>query len=410
MMRLSTKAQRSDVRLLFLTSLVPGDAPTTGFEIANRAIVEALRLSGAEVVVAGYARPGEGVSRPGEILLGELAVENGEAGPVQKARWLVRSLAHGLPVMAAKLKILPWKTLVARLEAAGPFDGVVLNSVQFATAYPQLLERWPAIFVAHNVEHRSAEGNANAASNAASRRLFAREATLLKAAELAIAAKARFVLTLADEDLGSLGVSHDRGAALPLTIGRPSAVPREALYDIGLIGTWSWAPNRVGLDWFLSEVVPKLPADITIAIAGRLPARKPSGDRRVSFLGRVPDAQAFVGAARVLALATRAGTGVQLKTIEALEEGHACVATPMALRGIVGPLPANVTAAAEATAFAAALARRVAEARADRLPDIDGSAFAERQRAGAARAVARALAALGKKTSASRCPPVAAAS
>ncbi|MDX1732626.1 MAG: glycosyltransferase, partial [Aurantimonas coralicida] len=99
-----------------------------------------------------------------------------------------------------------------------------------------------------------------------------------------------------------------------------------------------------------------------------------------SFLGRVADAQAFVGASRVLALATRGGTGIQLKTIETFEEGMPAVATPQALRG-VGAVPANVRIADDPQDFADRLVELVAAERAGEALRMDGGDFVRSQTA-----------------------------
>ena len=78
--------------------------------------------------------------------------------------------------------------------------------------------------------------------------------------------------------------------------------------------------------------------------------------------------------AAVLPLIAQAGTGVQLKTIEAFELGLPCVATSRSLRGI-SYLPANCRVVDDPSDFAAALA----EAASERMPDVDGRQFHEAQ-------------------------------
>ena len=147
---------------------------------------------------------------------------------------------------------------------------------------------------------------------------------------------------------------------------RPPATSHPAsgrlIYDATLIGTWTWQPNRIGLEWFLGEVVPHLPDDFTIAIAGSIPADLRSPHPGVSFVGRVPDAIAFVQSGRVVPLISRAGTGVQLKTIETFELGLPSVATSRSLRGI-SAMPANCIVADGPVEFAAALERSAAQRR-----------------------------------------------
>ncbi|WP_343033917.1 glycosyltransferase family 4 protein [Aurantimonas aggregata] len=371
------------MHLLFVSSLLPTENPTTGFEIANQAIIAAYARQGVRLSFAGFRRrdaEGPADTRGDGICLGDIVLENAGAGRAQKALWLAGALARGLPVTAAKLAGLSRRALLVRLVEAGPVEGLILNSLQMPTAYP-FLTQFPAIFIAHNVEHRSAEENAANAGSRATHLLYRREAALLKRAEQRLCREAAVVHTLSVEDGAGLGLAgHPKCLPLALTVGRrQTADDGHRDHDIGLIGTWSWAPNRVGLDWFLGEVVPRLPPDLTVAIAGRLDGPPPLTPTNVAFLGRVDDAQRFVRGSRVLALATRGGTGVQLKTIEAFEEGMPAVATSQALRG-VATLPKNADVADDPARFAALLAARVAAERQGADIRLDGSAFAASQR------------------------------
>ena len=241
----------------------------------------------------------------------------------------------------------------AAIRRAGPFDGYVLNSVQFAGAFEDLVAARPSIFVAHNVEHLSAHENAEAARDLPERLLYRRESRLLKALEERLCRRARFVFTLAEEDRAALGVGSDeRSAVLALTT-RPEAPVRHKRRiecDAALIGTWTWQPNRIGLDWFLDRVVPHLRPDFRIRIAG---------------------------------------SGVQLKTIETFELGLPSVATSRSLRGI-GYRPENCVVADDPTAFAAALEAAVA----GRPADADGASFHRHQIRALDRAIGRGLAML----------------
>jgi len=282
-------------------------------------------------------------------------------------------MLSGLTFASVKLRAVSDSDVSAAIERAGPFDGYVLNSVQFAGAFEKLFADRPSIFVAHNVEHASARENAAAANSRFQRLLFAREARLLKIMEERLCRQARFVFTLAEEDRAALGVaSDDRSAVLPLvtTATAPKPVkPRRIDYDAALIGTWTWQPNRIGLDWFLEKVVPHLRRSFRIRIAGNMLSDISSSHPGVQFVGRVPDAQAFVRGAAVIPLISTAGSGVQLKTIETFELGLPSVATSRSLRGI-DHRPANCVVSDDPAAFAGALEAAAADVR-----DVDGSAF-----------------------------------
>jgi hypothetical protein len=366
------------MNLLFATSIVPDGALASGYEIANAAIIDALRRAGVRVTVMGFIWPGKAPADPqNTVLLGAVDVRTEGASSLRKLAWAGKAVLSGLTFASVKLRVVADNDIRAAIERAGPFDGYVLNSVQFAGAFENVFGDRPSIFVAHNVEHRSAEENAAAAGSAIERWLFRREARLLKIMEERLCGAARFVFTLAEEDRPALGVaSSDRSAVLPL-VTRAEAPARKASRridcDAALIGTWTWQPNRIGLDWFLARVVPHLRPDFRVRIAGNMPSGITSTHPGVEFVGRVPDAQAFVRGGAVIPLISTAGSGVQLKTIEIFELGLPSVATSRSLRGI-GYRPDNCVVADDPVAFAAALEAAVADIR-----DVDGSAFHRRQ-------------------------------
>lgn len=366
------------MHLVFVSSLVPVAEPKSGYDIANRVIVDALRLAGHRVSVIGFLLPGAVAHRPQETrVLGTLEVTNARVGVGRKLGWLARAVRGGEPVSVAKMHAVSRRDIEVALAGLGPVDGLVLNSVQLPGAFHDLFARLPHVFVAHNVEARSAADNAANAVSMVNRLLFAREARVLAGLESRLCGAARHVFTLADADRAELGLAPGHASTLPLVTSvkaPPAPEARTPRYDVGMIGSWTWAANRAGLDWFFARVVPRLPADISIAIAGGIgdpPANLPAN---VRLLGRVPDARAFVRSLRVVPLVSRTGTGVQLKTIETFEMGLPAVATANALRGIAG-IPDNCLTADDPAVFATALAGLVERARAGEGLDRDGRDF-----------------------------------
>ncbi len=302
---------------------------------------------------------------------------------------------RGLPVIAAKIAPLNAR-LLAEMERTGPFDACVINNAPVAAAYPGLMKRWPSLLVAHNVEHASARENARTASGLTAK-LYAREARLLERAERSAMLAARHVFFLADEDRQAFAdETAGKASIFPLLIGDPQTSLQpvtDPIHDVGLIGTWTWQPNLVGLQWFLKEVAPRLSQDIVVAIAGRQPADIATTLPNVRLLGRVPDAAAFVAGCRIMALTSRTGTGIQLKTIETFQTGKPAVATRSSVRGF-GDLPMNCLVAEEPDKFASAIVKLVNDVKSERTSAGDGRAFVSRQREGMKHAVERALSAL----------------
>ena len=383
------------MHLVFVTSLVPGAEPTTGYEIANQSIVNALRRNGVKVTSLGFNWAGKGAkSSENAVILGEVDVRSETAEASDKVSWVAKAFASQLTISSAKLRIVSAADIRAALARIGPFDGYVINGVTLAGAFPALFNDKPSLYVAHNVEFKSAEENALSAGAPLKRYFFRREAKLLRKLEMALVARAAFTLTLAQEDRSDLGVnSSSRSIVMPLVIRSvPPKNPavRSIRFDAGLIGTWTWQPNRVGLEWFAREVIPLLPEDFAVAVAGHVPSDFHAMQANVKMLGRVPDAAEFVRSCAVIPLVSQSGTGVQLKTIETFEFGLPSVATSHSLRGI-GRAPSNCQLADDPAEFARKLVFAARHVRQEGAPLADGGAFYAGQISGQDSAIETAL-------------------
>ncbi|MEM0899816.1 MAG: glycosyltransferase family 4 protein [Pseudomonadota bacterium] len=387
------------MHFVFLTSLVSCGPPESGYEIANAAIIDGFRRAGHIVTEIGFKWPKRALSDPDNtVCLGEVELKTEGASGSQKVQWLLKAVANSITFASAKLRVVSENEVLSAIERAAQLnrkvDGVILNGVTLAGAFEKLLTAKPYIFVAHNVEHVSAQQNADDAAGAVEQLMYRREAKYLQGLEARLCAKAQHVLTLTDEDRQGLNIADGERSTTVALVTPADAENANAdhpiAFDIGLIGSWTWTPNRIGLEWFLQKVVPQLPEEISIAVAGDMPRGLAQREKRVLFLGRVLDAKEFCRQNRVIALTARAGTGVQLKTIEAFEMGLPCVATPSSLRGIKN-IPSNVLVANDAKTFAMALAAQAKSHWLGELPKSDGLAFRQAQIEQMDRAIAKAV-------------------
>lgn len=375
------------MHLVLVSSLVPVANPASGFDIANRAVLDGLRALGHRVSVIGFLQPGRTPALDCEMhLLGELEVTNAKVGTLQKLRWLGTAFLNRTSVSSGKMLTARANRIQSILDSLAPFDGLVLNSVQLPAAFAQVFRPYPSVYVAHNVEADSAFESAERANGTLERFLFRREAQYLEYYEQHLAQNAVAVWTFAEADRFGFGRAvSERAFVLPLVTGWDAPVAptgdhdQDLRHDLGLIGTWSWRPNRLGLDWFLTEVVPHLPEDMTIAIAGQMDGMPTVSHPGVRFVGRVPDARAFVAQSAIIPLISRGGTGVQLKSLETFELGMPCVATQASLRGIEA-IPDNCSAADDPAEIARLLVEKVAKVRAGDRQRLDGSAFHRAQK------------------------------
>ncbi|KQV43865.1 MULTISPECIES: glycosyltransferase family 4 protein [unclassified Rhizobium] len=396
------------MHLLFVSSLVPVANPSSGFGIANRAVLDGLVALGHRVSVVGYIEPGQTPAQEGPThLLGEVELTNARVGAVTKLGWLLTALMKRTSLSSAKMLKVSAERIETLLAELQPFDGIILNSVQLPAAFASVFQKYPTIYVAHNVEAEAALANAERAGGRIERALFFREARYLEQYERQLTQAASHIWTFAEGDRFGFGyLMSDKASVLPLVTQWEAPAPLPAprpQYDIGLIGTWSWKPNRIGLDWFLSRVVPQLAPDVTIAIAGQLAGTPAVSHPGVTFLGRVPDAHAFAASCGVIPLIAKSGSGVQLKTIEAFELGLATVATRQSLRGI-DVIPSNCSIADQDAEFARLLTERVADLRAGESLRVSGALFHHAQKSRLLETLQEGLASLGREASQAKPP------
>jgi hypothetical protein len=359
------------VNLIVLTTRLFG-APMDGGEIGTARLLQALREGGHRVTLLGR---GDAEAAAGwcERVISLGAVEPPFATQPfgRRALAVVMALARGQAVTVQRLgtggiarRVRPW------LE--GGFDGCIVDRLQ---AWPWLGDEppVPAMLLNTNVEsdnclrlaraaNRGCHGNTR--TRHAERVVMRREGLLLRSLELQVLQQAAAVACVNGADAlrlaeiaAAAGVpARARLCALPLyplqgpapaAAHEPSGQPRR----IGLMGSWTWAPNRAALEWMLRSVWPHLQDRCSLVLAGSglEGVDVPAG---VRLLGRVPDVADFYSAVDLVAIPSLHGSGVQEKAVEALGRGATVVATPHALRDLE-PLPPGVHTAERPEAFAA---------------------------------------------------------
>jgi hypothetical protein len=132
---------------------------------------------------------------------------------------------------------------------------------------------------------------------------------------------------------------------LPPLLREPRSLVRNyaGQHEFTFIGGFDYAPNRDGLDWFLTNcrtAVQALLPDVMINVVGPgteagLPSAAGWGSA-VRFLGWVDDLDAVLAGSAALLSPLRTGSGVKIKVLEALARGLPVVATGAGVQGIEG--------------------------------------------------------------------------
>ncbi len=359
------------MKLLVLTTRL-FDEPRSGGEICTARLLDGLREAGHQVTLLGRgdAKAAAGWAHAVHAL-GPVEPPFDEQSSLRRLSAVGCALWSREPITVSRQGGRRMaRALAPHLERC---EAVVVDHLQ-AWSWLDGDARRPRMLVTHNVEsdnymrqsraaNRGCRGNAS--TKPATRFLTRREAHSLRKLELTVLREAAAVACLSRADAErlqalALAAGIEVSARVEVLSGFPR--PMRALHPvpapdrlprIGLIGTWTWAPNRQGLRWLLDTVWPLLEGRAQLVLAGNGldDMSLPAGTHR---LGRVAEASHFYESVDVVAIPAITGSGVQEKAIEAIATGMPVVATPHALRGLGDTLPAQVLQAADADAFARA--------------------------------------------------------
>jgi polysaccharide biosynthesis protein PslH len=141
----------------------------------------------------------------------------------------------------------------------------------------------------------------------------------------------------------------------------PPAVGKQVLF----VGSLWYRPNADGIDWFLAKVWPQVRAahaQATLHLVGPAPPARREGWEKhpgVTAPGFVDDVGAAYAAAALVVVPVHSGGGSNIKVLEALGYGRACVLSSLALDAFRVSLRSgeHLLEAGDASAFAAHIIR-----------------------------------------------------
>jgi len=359
------------MNILFLTNVLPFRRRNGGEVCSSRLIAQLCDVSDRVLVVGrGDVSSAPKIPQLDVRSLAPPATEFAKMSAVQKLLSLVGAFASGDAWTVQRMSSGVMQTLH---QAVGDeaFDCVFVDHLQIYNWYQALGLTKSAVLVAHNVEHQVYGDLLQRSSNIVSRWVLEREQRLLYQLDESVLKDIGIVACLTEVDRAyytnlarSLGVDATVETIPSFFNGslgsvQPSKVvePRSAgTWRIGILGTWTWESNRLGVEWFLKKVLPHIDSECEVVIAGR-GLQTDQLPTQVRYLGFVESAEQFLLSSDVIAIPSIVGGGVQEKTIEAIGYGIPIVATDVAVRGIQ-PCPSHVQVVSTPHEFAAACCRR----------------------------------------------------
>lgn len=271
----------------------------------------------------------------------------------------------------------PWERLKAQVRAFDP-DLIIADQLHSGAVALRLQEalRLPLVYRSHNIEHRywtrmrdSARGFEKLLRSLSVLHLRSYELTMLRRCDA--------FFDISADDLAAwraLGFTH--GSVLPPLIELPelpadstAGASGETGYDVVFLGNLHSANNVEGVLWFLRQVMPILRdtvPQVRVLVAGSRPveaiATACAAADNVRLLADPEDAAAVYSSGRVLINPVATGSGVALKSLDMLAAGKPIVTVSPGVIGLPAEALPSFIVADAAEAFAAAIARALADA------------------------------------------------
>jgi glycosyltransferase involved in cell wall biosynthesis len=353
--------------LLFVSARLPFPC-TEGHQLRSFGVLSQLAKH-YDVHLLSLLRPGELIDR--NNTLGQICSSiTGVAIPTGAKESALAGL-RGIVANQA-LVVAKYVTPTLRDKFATLFDQCKPTVVHFdllpLAELATLLPRGtPWVLNEHNVESDLIEQKLTTLTTWHQRWLYRRELARLRAFEIHVARKASLVLACSDDDATRL---REFGAQNVCTI--PNGVDAQRLqpdnrqidsHRLVFLGGMNWYPNRLGMEWFVQEVLPKLIQqlpNVQVDVIGNpepMLAVPESVKNHVHRLGFVPDFVPYVQTAAAMIVPLHVGSGTRLKVVEGLALGKCMISTRKGAEGVGLQHERNILFADSADEFVATTVR-----------------------------------------------------
>ena len=237
-------------------------------------------------------------------------------------------------------------------------DLIVVNGGDLLWMLGELPQDVPVIVVAQNLEHVLYERQIDRIGlpSRFARRVLAADSRRLRSLELEglRTAAAVIFLSYADRRAALELLPALNAVVIPPSFGYDPAERRQwsgGRIALGMFADFEWWPNRISLDWFLSEIWPSVSGHCDLHLMGHgsdIVARGVPGITRHGFMATAREA--FARCDLMIAPIIDGG-GVNVKVVEALYNGVPVVATPAAVSGVCSELNPALKVCADAAGW-----------------------------------------------------------
>jgi glycosyltransferase involved in cell wall biosynthesis len=325
--------------LVFVTEEYPYPA-TSGGKVAAATLLESLCQVYA-VHLFGLIPVGQTIADPTTVKMRSVNVWpsrlDTHRNPALTALRVLNSWRMGLPFTIHKA----WHTELKRTldETIARLGNPLILAERLQTV-PYVYE-YPYYLVEHNVEYALAQGRATVSTSVIDRALWHKESRLLRIYERIAVTHANGILALSPDDrrhlIGEFNLDPQRIWQTYLPVTQPWGYKTDEGCYVAIVGSAVWHENATGLQWFMRSVLPKMPLDIPLLVAGRS-VRKIIGnavnERKIKVLEEFNGMNELLNDIRILVVPVQNASGIRMKILQALDAGVPVVSTTAGVKGL----------------------------------------------------------------------------
>ena len=306
-----------------------------------------LEMGGAWKVTRGLLSVLRGEPLHAQVHVIPAPLRSGAAHRARQYSAFARSLISPLPSKIQFSRSARMISAVRRILKEQEFDLILINGTDLLWLLPYLPRNRRVALVAHNIEHQLfADQITFELTPALLKPLLLRDCQRLREFELESLQRVHNVIFLSSVDADYFrhqGLLLNTLTVPPLFKAPPSRVHEfrqraPGVVEAGMVANFRWWPNRQGLRWLLSAVMPRLNRNVRIHLFGPDSERTSDHPQLVKH-GYVDDVAQIWSKCDFMISPSTCGGGVSVKTAEAISHRVPVVATPTAVRGL--PLDAD---------------------------------------------------------------------
>ncbi|MCB0736058.1 MAG: glycosyltransferase [Bacteroidetes bacterium] len=257
---------------------------------------------------------------------------------------LIKSYWHGLTLNEYRNSSAELKREVARIIST--VDLVVVDHYEMFHLLPTL-HHPPFVLHTHNAEHVMWDRFSKLEKNLLKRLLIKAESRRIRIAEKRACIRSKLVWA-APNDLKHLEkLSPRQQLSSTYHLGNETYLNHPEIdfcktkQSIYFFGSLNWQANLHGLLWFIDNIWPnileKRPQTLFYIVGKKPPIKlrkKARGSKRIVFTGFVDDLESIFSQHRVFINPVQFGSGMKVKTLDAMYRGAAIVSSPVGVESI----------------------------------------------------------------------------